>query len=384
MASASLLANRAPVLRSRVPWYVWLAALSVTSGVIGVEWDISWHGSIGRDSFLTPAHIAIYMCGVLAGIFCGYLILATTFGRTELTDASVRIWGLRGPLGTFLAAWGGIVMLTSAPFDNWWHSAYGLDVKVLSPPHIVLAVGILTVAAGALVLVAGQKSRTPGKFLDLLFLYIGALILTLLLVITMDYLNVTMQHSGLFYRVLAIVVPQIFAAMSVASGRKWAATTVAAVYTAVQLALIWILPLFPASPKLGPVYVQVTHFVPPEFPLLLIVPALVLDLFWWKTKSWHPWRRALWSGLLFLGVAAAVQWPFAIFLESPLARNAVFGMKYQYYLMYPKTYYAQHLFTPIEKTTSRFWREIAVAIAAAILTTRWGFAFGSWLRAVRR
>ncbi len=28
-------------------------------------------------------------------------------------------------------------MITSAPFDDWWHNAYGLDVKILSPPHVV-------------------------------------------------------------------------------------------------------------------------------------------------------------------------------------------------------------------------------------------------------
>jgi len=32
-------------------------------------------------------------------------------------------------------------MLTSAPFDNWWHNAYGLDVKIVSLPHSILALG---------------------------------------------------------------------------------------------------------------------------------------------------------------------------------------------------------------------------------------------------
>ena len=41
------------------------------------------------------------------------------------------------------------MMLTSAPFDDWWHGAYGLDVKVLSPPHVLLALGIISVAAGS-------------------------------------------------------------------------------------------------------------------------------------------------------------------------------------------------------------------------------------------
>ena len=100
-----------------VPWYIWCAALAVTSAVVGGHWDISWHSSIGRDTFWTPAHIAIYMCGVLSGVAFGYLILSTTFVKSSpLGDSSVHIWGFSGPLGAFIASWGGIAMLTSAPF----------------------------------------------------------------------------------------------------------------------------------------------------------------------------------------------------------------------------------------------------------------------------
>src|SRR5438874_7663612 len=38
-----------------VPWYVWACLIATTSGGIGSIWDISWHKSIGRDSFWTPA-----------------------------------------------------------------------------------------------------------------------------------------------------------------------------------------------------------------------------------------------------------------------------------------------------------------------------------------
>src|SRR5216683_7811906 len=139
-----------------IPWYVWCAVVAVTSAMVGGQWDISWHRSIGRDTFWTPAHIAIYLCGVLAGLSCGYLILATTFRRDEaLKRSSVEIWGFRAPLGAFICAWGGITMLVSAPFDNWWHNAYGLDVKIFSPPHLVLDTGILAVQFGGLVLIAG-------------------------------------------------------------------------------------------------------------------------------------------------------------------------------------------------------------------------------------
>ena len=36
-----------------------IAALAVTSAMIGGRWDVSWHESIGRDTFWTPAHMAI-------------------------------------------------------------------------------------------------------------------------------------------------------------------------------------------------------------------------------------------------------------------------------------------------------------------------------------
>ena len=66
-----------------VPWYLWCAALAVTSAYVGGYWDISWHRSIGRDTFWSAPHMAIYACGIFAGITSGYLILTTTFGRTR-------------------------------------------------------------------------------------------------------------------------------------------------------------------------------------------------------------------------------------------------------------------------------------------------------------
>ena len=99
-----------------MPWYVWCSVAAVTSAVIGTQWDISWHESIGRDTFWTPAHIAIHLCGVLAGISCIYLIFSTTLGaHSALRACSVRLWGFYGPLGAFIAAWGGVAMIKGHP-----------------------------------------------------------------------------------------------------------------------------------------------------------------------------------------------------------------------------------------------------------------------------
>jgi hypothetical protein len=50
---------------TKIPWYIWLSVLGVTSAMIGAHWDISWHRSIGRDSFWTAPHVAIQLCGVI-------------------------------------------------------------------------------------------------------------------------------------------------------------------------------------------------------------------------------------------------------------------------------------------------------------------------------
>lgn len=41
------------------------AALCV---MVGVYWDISWHMTIGRDTFWTPAHLVIQAGGLIAGL----------------------------------------------------------------------------------------------------------------------------------------------------------------------------------------------------------------------------------------------------------------------------------------------------------------------------
>ena len=353
----------------------------------GVHWDISWHRSIGRDTFWTPAHIDIYLCGVLAGISCGYLILATTFRPdAPLRKASVTLWGFRGPFGAFIAAWGGIAMLTSAPFDDWWHNAYGLDVKIISPPHMVLAAGLMAVQLGALILILGQMNRAEGAAQDrlrLFYLYVAGMILVCLNVLQMEMTFRSVMHTAHFYHLVAMVGPVVLAAAALGSGSRWGATAVAGVYTVFVMLMSWILPLFAAEPKLGPVYHQVKQFVPPEFPLLLIVPAFALDLLWQRTKSWNPWKLSAVSGALFVAVFAAVQWPFANFLMSPLARNWFFGTHYFGYYLRPESLYARNLFFPLESGAD-LWQEIAWTLVTAILTTRLGLAAGSWMRRIRR
>jgi hypothetical protein len=371
-----------------IPWYLWCSALAVTSAYIGGYWDISWHRSIGRDTFWTPPHMAIYACGVLAGVSSAYLIFSATFGRASaFRDVGVRIWGFSGPLGAFISAWGGLAMLVSAPFDDWWHSAYGLDVRIISPPHMVLAAGFFGIELGTVVLLlafmnrAGEEERGS---LRTLFLYVGGTTVCESLLLKLEYIDRSDMHSALFYIVVAFGTPAFLTAIAVASRQRWACSIMAGVYTVYSLAFLWILPLMPAEPKLGPVYRRVTHFIPWEFPLLIIVPAVALDLILQRTGTWRTIARALAAGAAFLLALIAAQWPFANFLMTPLARNRFFGAAYLDYSTPQRAFYARYLFNPREATATGFWRGMLIAGVTSCLMTWAGLHAGRVMQKVRR
>jgi len=315
-----------------IPWYVWCVAASLTSAVFGMHWDASWHRSIGRDSFWTPAHMAIYACGVLSGISCAYLILTTTFGKdTDLRAHSVEIFGLRGPLGSFMAAWGGFCLLVSAPFDNWWHSAYGLDVRFVSPPHLMVSLGLWFVMMGSILLVLSYLNRAAAgddgygfRRMQRLMLTMGGLVVIEQLFVCFSYTWDTKLHQATPYIAVAIFVPIALGLFWTTTRHPWANTIMALFYTLSVLAMMQIFPLFPATPRLGPVLYPVTHFVPPRFPQLILPAAMALDLFWQRSGRWNSFLRAAVSGVLFTGLYVACEWPFANFLLSPAARNDFF------------------------------------------------------------
>ena len=351
-----------------------------------MHWDLSWHRSIGRDTFWTPAHLLAQFCGVLMGFSSVAIILkATLRPDSAITKHTVRIWGFRGPLGSFLGAWGGLAMVTSVPLDDWWHSAYGLDVKIFSPPHVVLWMGIVSVQIGGLILIAAAANRASSAsgdgVLDTLFLFNGSMVLVMTLFLTYEYSQHVYMHTAFFYLVLSITVPVLLAALKRASHLRWATTIAAGIYMALICAFVWFLPLFPAEPKLGPVYHEVTHFVPPEFPLLLIVPAIAWDLLMPRIGGMAPWRQATIAGLVFFCLLFVTQWNFGVFLNSPAARNRFFAADEFSYLTQPTAYAARYLFVPHEAS---FGTLLIWAAIAAIVSTRAGLAVGEWLRGVRR
>ncbi|MEP6509939.1 MAG: hypothetical protein ABJC63_17055, partial [Gemmatimonadales bacterium] len=194
-------------------WTIYAVLVASASIVIGLVWDISWHRTIGRDTFWAPPHLLQQAGAVIAGLSCGYLALSTTFaGSYADRSQSVRFWKLfQAPIGAWVCIWGTIMMITSAPFDNWWHNAYGLDVKIISPPHIILASGMIAVELGAILMSLGAQNRAvveaeKQKF-GFIFAIGAAVVLVMLSVmITEDASYGNHMHGANFYRASGIVI----------------------------------------------------------------------------------------------------------------------------------------------------------------------------------
>jgi hypothetical protein len=358
--------------------------LSSTAIVVGILWDISWHKTVGRDTFWTLPHLLEQLGAIVAGASCGWLVLHATFaGSARQRAESVRFWGFRGPLGGWVTIWGTFVMLTSAPFDDWWHNAYGLDVKIMSPPHMVLAVGMISVVLGGMLLVLAAQNRATDtrevKKLARAFTFAGGLLVVMVATMISEYSSrANNMHQALFYQVAAGAFPVLLVALGRSGRLRLPATASAAVYTGIILAMLWILQLFPAQAKLAPIYTQVTHMVPPEFPLLLIVPALAIDLLLRRVGRGHDWLLAVGLGLVFVSMLVALQWYFGEFLLSPAARNFFFAADQWPYMVRPGAW--QHQFRGVPKDAAGNLDGLALArgLAFAALFATGSARVGLW------
>jgi hypothetical protein len=125
------------------PGWAMAGALSglwaLATAALGLYWDVGWHIDLGRDKALfTPPHTLIVIG--LAGIIYSAGI-AVLFANLDEAPVGVRIMGLRVPYSALPMAALGVGALVGFPLDALWHEAYGIDVTLWSPTHLMLVGG---------------------------------------------------------------------------------------------------------------------------------------------------------------------------------------------------------------------------------------------------
>ncbi|MCP2165252.1 hypothetical protein [Goodfellowiella coeruleoviolacea] len=137
--------------------------------LVGLTWDVQWHEDVGPDTFFTLPHLFLYSGSAVAGLASLAVVLATTAAQRAgrrvdptLGGMPVGVFGrtFTAPLGYLVAGVGAASFLLYGLWDQWWHSLYGFDAVIDSPPHIGLLLSVTGTMIGTIVVfAAGRRHR---------------------------------------------------------------------------------------------------------------------------------------------------------------------------------------------------------------------------------
>jgi hypothetical protein len=332
--------------RQIATWALWYLLFQA---ILGLGWDIRWHSTFGRDSFWSPPHLLMYSGIALAGFLCIGVVLRDTWRYHRrapgVDDATTwPIFGyFRGPLGFAVTGCGMAVLLFAAPFDNWWHELYGLDVTLWAPFHVMGLIGAFIAGSGLLYAFAALAARARQLGLNRRYVlgFSGpdwATLLTLsgllTLLVTATQPATTIAPTLVLGPVHILTFPVLLCALFIpllvvavrATERPGAATAVMALFFARQLFLAAIIPLLlRLTHQLDPGYTYRNgepQFILPLAiaPLAFLPAALAIDLLARWRRATTP-AAALFTGRgwLLTGLLAAL--PF-LAISPPLIRGA--------------------------------------------------------------
>lgn len=187
------------------PKLIPLGSIIISFGIIlvtsGGSWDISNHLLNKPETFFSPPHAVLYVGVGIA--FFGFGLLYVSWKKT--------LKPRRFQKGIKIAGLGIALLLGAGPADFAWHSSFGLD-GLLSPPHMVLILGMILSSIGALVNTINYL-RESKKLVNLLII-IGLLPVWMSLTGVMHSLSLPFSETDHFNFNPHPIFAAIFAASS--------------------------------------------------------------------------------------------------------------------------------------------------------------------------
>ncbi|HJT37937.1 MAG TPA: hypothetical protein VJ818_05885, partial [Actinomycetota bacterium] len=261
--------------------------------VIGFIWDVSWHIDFGRDRQLfTPPHVLI-LTGLLgigaAGVFA--------IGLASVERAEV--WRRFGPLHVPVSGAALVVLSAGAvlgfPLDDLWHRAYGIDVTMWGPTHLLMIGGAsLTPIALLLLYAEGGGPRLAGRDQTILRSILAMALLLGLSTFQLEFDLGVPQWQVLYHPVLIAIAASVgLVAARAAFGRGWA----------VRAAVLFLA----ARGLLALVIHEGLRHTMPRFPLYVGV-AIVVEVVFAMTERRSPVARGVLAGISAGTVGLATEW----------------------------------------------------------------------------
>lgn len=272
-----------------------LAALTAT--FLSGQWDAAEHARGAVDRFWYPPHFGIYF-GLLAAAALACAGLALLMGAPGTIAGKLR---QHAALVLVVAANG--LDFSGAPFDAWWHTAFGIDLTVWSPPHLHILVGmVLSAFACAVYFLDGAPVEAPLQAPRALRaarpLLIYALVLALMLASFLFLEYEAGSHSRDVLRRPPWTYPAlwscytlfILALVTAMTRRVGMATLVTGLYVVARLLVLWF--------DRGVLRYEGIILYP------LVAPALVFDLLLLGARGRFAGRRQ-WAAVALIGLAVA-------------------------------------------------------------------------------
>tara|TARA_B100001996_G_scaffold70824_2_gene51975 strand:+ start:1224 stop:2846 length:1623 start_codon:yes stop_codon:yes gene_type:complete len=139
----------------------------------GLAVDLQWHTDVGRDKLFTPPHIMI-----LAGIIPTSIMLSSyIFWYSFISKQDEKVGFYIGPFIAPTSLWmmvcGLITLVFGGLYDDFWHTSYGIDTTIITPPHVWTFAGGMLVEVATIALALQMKNRLKEncpKWLDLIII----------------------------------------------------------------------------------------------------------------------------------------------------------------------------------------------------------------------
>ncbi|MGH7275990.1 MAG: hypothetical protein ACREIY_03045 [Candidatus Rokuibacteriota bacterium] len=223
-------------------------------GFPGLLWDVAWHRTIGRDSFLSPPHVLMYTGVAANGLVAAWAVL---WGRRR--HGAPAAWSLCGA--------GFLLAVAGAALDEWWHVNVGKDVNLWSPPHLVGLAGTVLIAVGLVLALArhtryGNEPRWRAPRVLLLFAF-ADLIHKAMVALDHYTLDPWGRTPDFYPFLLALFLPAVLVTAVRALG-PGAATAAAAIFSAQHVLILLLLLAFE---------MRIPTFTP-----IPVLPAVTIDL----------------------------------------------------------------------------------------------------------
>lgn len=280
---------------TKIPGWASVSVGMATFGLLvagmGFYNDVAWHVRLGRDDELfTAPHTAIVF-GLLFILSAG--VHGIAIATVDRIPTRLRIGRVRVPWSMIPMTLLGASAVAGFPLDDLWHRAYGIDVTMWSPTHLLMIVGAsLSPIASWLALAEAGVKPSDGRWARGVHVAVASLVLLGLSSVQGEFAFGVPQFQQLYHPILVMLAGGLaLVAARVALGPWWTLVVAGVGY------------LFSTGDRFGRAGDDVSRLA-----AVYLVSAVAVELVGWLAGTSRRLRFALVAGAAVGTIGLAGEW----------------------------------------------------------------------------